>query len=305
MSRRLILGVVAAALVAQSATAQIHYSIIFLPSEQRPWTVREQDPYAVWDARSDAPAGSEVALDRQSEVIDSAWLAPDNLYVTDRDLLEGSRVWLSGGSSLVKMHGRTANWWCTARFDDRSVISKREAAKAARRDFEYNLCLQADAQGHTFNPKIMIADFKGLMTITDQDSGMGQYRDGIGATGSITLKLSDKNLFPHRTRLTLMIDQSRHLDGSVCLKMNLTELNGQKPFLSREEACFSDKDHSVEAAGGRYTLTTQDTNGGYRVRIDRPIDLHGLSPRVIPWTSNWLLQSSSWPVSSATNSCGW
>ena len=251
-------------------------SIIFIPIDNsRPWVAVKQLPYTRWDAKSAIVAGTELSFDKHGGAVDSAVMMPQSLYATDRDLAEGAKVWLPKGGLLVKMTGGQSGWYCTWRFDDRAAETSAQAAEANLNGFEYDLCLQGSDTGGLSNPKIMIADFKALMTITDPESGMNRYRNGVGTTNPVNIAATDIDLLPKRAQQQIIADWTR----TVCLHVGITDMKG-RPFLESAKSCFSGIGQSIEMASGRYTLLSMDADKHFKIRIDQPIDGHGIGPSV-------------------------
>jgi hypothetical protein len=251
-------------------------SIIFIPLDNsRPWVAVKHLPYARWDTKSAVVAGTELSFDKRGGAVDSAVMMPQSLYATDRDLVEGTKVWLPEGGLLVKMTGGESGWYCTWRFDDRAAETSAQAAEANLNGFEYNLCLQESAAGRLSNPKIMIADFKALMTITDPESGMNRYRNGVGATNAVDIAATDIDLLPKRAQQQVFADWTR----TVCLHVAIADMKGH-PLLESDKSCFPGIGQSIDMAGGRYTLLAMDADKHFKIRIDQPIDSHGIGPSV-------------------------
>ncbi|WP_343887948.1 hypothetical protein [Sphingomonas oligophenolica] len=253
---------------------------IQLPGVSRPWTVRKRDPYATWDAKSQIAPSTEVVFEGKDGVVDSAPLMPQALYAVDRDLIEGNRVWLSKNSLLVKMDGGTGNWYCTWRFDEKSTGTKLGSADEHISGFDYVFCLRADENGNSIDAKIMIADFKGLLAITDPESGMGRYRNGVGATNSVVLKPVYNEKFPTRAQLQVLAAWNVSHGGSVCLHMAIAAADTDQK-LAQNDQCFSGVGQSLNIAGGTYTVTSIGEHNAFKIRIDSPINVRGLSPRII------------------------
>lgn len=251
-------------------------SVIYIPLvDSRPWVAVKRLPFALWDAKSAIVAGTELSLDKHGGVVDSAVMMPQSVYATDRDLVEGTKVWLPKGGLLVQMAGGESGWYCTWRFDDRAAETPTQEAEANLNGFEYNLCLKASDTGGLSNPKIMIADFKALMTITDPESGMNRYRNGVGTTNSVNIAAVDVDLLPKRAQQQVLADWTR----TICLHVGITDMKG-RPLLESSKSCFSGIGQSIDMAGGRYTLLAMDADKHLKIRIDHPIDDHGIGPGV-------------------------
>lgn len=269
---RLTLAVGMLCLFATRGTA----SIIYIPLvDSRPWVAVKNLPYARWDAKSAVAAGTELSFDKHGGPVDSAVMMPQSLYATDRDLVEGAKVWLPKGGLLIKMSGGNSSWYCTWRFDDRAAETSAQETVANLNGYEYNLCLQRSDTGGLLNPKIMIADFKALMTITDPESGMNRYRNGVGTTNAVNITPVDIDLLPKRAQQQVLADWT----GTVCLHSGIVDMEG-RPLLVSGKSCFSGIGQSIEIAGGRYTLLAMDADKHFKIRIDQPIDDRGIGPSV-------------------------
>ena len=248
-------------------------SVIFFPIvESRPWIAVKHLPFARWDAKSASAPATEVSVDKHGGVVDSAVMMPQSLFATDRDLVEGAKVWLPKGGLLVKMTGGEAGWYCTWRFDDRAADTSAQMVEANLDGFEYDLCLQESASGELSNPKIMIADFKALLTITDPESGMNRYRNGVGVTNTVNVASVDVGLLPRRVQQQVIADGK----GS-CLHVGIVDMKGRALLVSGK-SCFSGVGQSLELGGGSYTLLAVDGDKNLKIRIDRPIDDRGIGP---------------------------
>jgi len=255
--------------------------IVFLPAVSHPWSVKLTDPYAMWDANSKNSAGTEVEVSSKNAVIDTAPLVPEAVYSSDQPIVEGAKVWLPKGGLLLKMNGGTGDWYCTWRFDDRSALTQDNFAAENLSGFgEYNLCLQGNADSKIGNPKIMIADFKALMTITDQDSGMGRYRNGVGVVSPVSVTPVNPQSFPTRTQLQVRGEWKSAKGGSVCLHVAISNMASTE-LISSGEKCFNAVGQSVELGGGAYALLSIGDQKKFKVRIDKPIKIQGLGPRLI------------------------
>jgi hypothetical protein len=267
---------------AGQVVAATHYTTVtvYLPGESRPWTVGKHDPYAVWDAHSESVVGRETELQNNFIVVDSAPVVPEELYASDQDLSDSAKVWLPKGGLLVKMTGGEGNWFCTWRFDDIASMTQAQAdVTRLHRDGDYLFCVQADANGKTSNPRVMLADFPAMLAITDRESGMNRYRNGVGAANSVMLSRIESTALPARAQLQVLAGWSRR-HNALCLHIGLV-ITKTAEILSGGEQCFSAPGQSIDIAGGRYTLTTMGEHKTFQIRVDRPLDVHGLAPSVL------------------------
>ena len=117
----------------------------------------------------------------------------------------------------------------------------------------------------------MISDFKGLLAITDPESGMGRYHSGIDSTNPVTLHAVDTSELPVWTHLEVVATWGSHKGGTVCLNLVAGILSGK-------EQCFSSLGATLEMAGGAYTLTRLGGKNDYTIRIDKAMDARDIVP---------------------------
>ena len=203
------------------------------------WEAEADVPYAIWDARSSAVAGTEVALSDRGGKVDIAELVPQAVYATDQDLIDGQKVWLPKGGLLIKMAGGGGNWYCTWRYGAQAA-----ATAAAFAEADQELCVEADASGRTTNAKLFPASLPAVMTLTH---GFSEKRLKQGNT--VSLRLTDRTALPPRTELQVVAAWHARNGGEVCLEQVVIPLK-------LGGTCFSDVGQSVTLAGGRYTLTS-------------------------------------------------
>jgi len=258
----------------------LSYIPIYISTGPSSWTVRGSNPYAIWDAKSQIAPATEISFEGRDRVVDSAPLVPHALYASDQDLIDGNRIWLPKGGLLVKMAGGAGNWFCTWRFDERSNQSQAEAANERLEKIEHLLCLQADSNGKTTNSKIMIAHLKGLLTVSDPDSGMGKYRNGVGETNAVTLAPVSNDALPGRAQLQITAKWTSSNGGTVCFHAGLTDMKGRELFTQNDQ-CIAGAGQSINIAGGTYTITAIGERNTFKIRIDHPIDAQGIGPRVV------------------------
>lgn len=249
--------------------------IMFFPavrSRAETWTVVKGLPYAIWDAKSDAAPGTELP----AGVIDSAPLVPHALFKTDQDIVNRVRVWLPKGGLLVKMGGVPGDWYCTWRFDFKSQVTQQEVDHGRVDGLEYNLCVEAGADGQMTKARVLIAHFRDLMTISQDDSGATRYRDDIQDYNLVKLTQVDNSLLPHLANFQVYSWWNKKT-SSVCLKVILAPIRPGGESVSNDGTCFSGIGQSVQFSGGTYTLTSVDKTQ-FKIRIDSPLNVQGLVP---------------------------
>ena len=246
--------------------------MVFPGTRAENWTVVKDLPYAIWDAKSLAAPGTEITND----VIDSAPLVPHALFATDQDLVSPVRVWLPKGGLLVKMGGAPGDWYCTWRFDFKSQVSQQDVDHGRVDGLEYNLCVEAGANGQMTKARVMIAHMRDLMTISQDDSGATRYRDDIQDYNLVKLAQVDNRLLPVLANLQVVSYWNKK-SSAVCLHSTLAPIRSGGIPLSSGGPCFSGLGQSVQLVGGTYTLTALDNNQ-YKIRIDSPLNVQGLVP---------------------------
>ena len=249
--------------------------IMFFPggrSRAETWTVVKGLPYAMWDAKSAAAPGTELP----AGVIDSAPLVPHALFETDQDIVNRVRVWLPKGGLLVKMGGAPGDWYCTWRFDFKSQVTQQDVDHGRVDGLEYNLCVEARADGQMTKARVLIAHFRDLMTISQDDSGATRYRDDIQDYNLVKLTQVDNSLLPHLANFQVYSWWNKKA-SSVCLNGILAAIRPGGQSVSTNGPCFSGVGQSVQFAGGTYTLILLD-NTQFKIRIDNPLNVQGLVP---------------------------
>lgn len=230
-----------------------------------PWEAHRDAPYAVWNAESKAVAGSEVTINASGLVVDSAPLVPQELFATDQDLVEGSRVWLPKDGLLMKMHGAGGNWFCTWRYDVNADAT--DAKFLIKKGVESELCLQADAEGHTSGTRFAQTDSPAVMTMGWFGTRISQ--DDIESTNSVILHGVDPRRLPSRANYEVVAERN---GKKACLVTRLASMH-------TDPTCFDAIGASLDIGGGRFTLTSMADKKSIVIRIDSPIGIRGLRPR--------------------------
>jgi hypothetical protein len=234
------------------------------PGKPRRWVYDTNADYALWDASSKTPAGGEIAVAGKSAVIDQAPLFPQALYSTDRDLIADDKVWLPKGGLLVKMVGGEdgGNWFCTWRYDKVALASEAQFPKDER-----ELCLQTDGSNHTVRNRLEFSFYPALLTI------LPSVREKkIDNLNSVTLHETLPDTLPSRISLKIFAETRNRNGKEICLNGRL------EAILAVKEQCFAEVGESIDYGGGRYTLIAKGQDGSFKIRIDRPLSIHGLAP---------------------------
>lgn len=243
------------------------------------WRVTKGRPYAVWSANSEASPGS-VSFAKSGEALDKAHLIPEEVVRTEEDMMEGKKLLLPKGSTLIKMRGNIENIYCTLRYGNninQNDFYQKISISVAKATY---LCITRDASMISKNPVVMQGFYPALFTIFRTGSGLlGQK---IGNTNPIQLSLMDRNSFEKISQLRIMAKRVvKDQVASWCLQGFVDRGFSSAHDIYTEPLCFSSSVEVINIWGGVYRFRSTDNLDQLTVEIEKPISEPNLAPAVI------------------------
>ena len=218
------------------------------------WTVSQDAPFAVWHGVSEKSPGNEVSFDGQGGEVDSAPLRTDDVYALEDDLTAGGKTVLPKGTLIVKLVGAGGNWFCSYGWAPRKS----------------DVCLKSNFDGSVSAARGLYTNFPTLLTL----NSVARFEKKFPNPNSVTIQRANANALPVRSFLQVIADWKKSNGATVCL-------HGELSTLRTQEQCFSQVGQSLTLAGGVYTLISQGSDQSFKIRLDKPLNISGLAPRVV------------------------
>lgn len=241
------------------------------------WRVTGGRPYAVWKAQSETAAGSVLTV-IDGDLIDKAYLRPQELFRTEQDVFENGILLLPKDSLLVKMRGGDGNNYCTWAYGDRINSAEWVEKVAISGDIGRYLCFKADQNDITRKVEVFQGLFPALITIFRVGSGL--FGKKIGDTSPTKIvRINSENYFKSsQLRVKFKFSKKGNVE-SPCLIGGLSRSSAKKLELSSAQVCFAEVGDRITAWGGAYTLIKQQGNQ-VSIKVDQPINLPEIAPAI-------------------------